>query len=99
MACDECGELNTHQFRSSSDLVRALQVAAAEVDRGALERIDVSDLSIPEQVALRSALASGRFPDVVFYRFKCTVCGDLFALSADTEEGRGGWTRNDEAAA
>jgi hypothetical protein len=74
--------------------VHALQVAAAEVDRGALERIDAVDRSIPEQAAIRSALSAGALPDIVLYRFKCTVCGDLFELSADTHHGGGGWTRN-----
>jgi hypothetical protein len=96
VACEECGELRTHAFRSKADLVHALQVAAAEMDRGALERTVVTDRSIPEQVAIRSALSSGALPDVVLYRFKCTVCGDQFALSADTEHGGGSWIRNEE---
>lgn len=95
MACDECRELHTHRFRSPSDLVNALQVAAGEVDRGVLERVDASDATIPEQMAIRSALAAGALPDVVAYRFRCTVCGDRFELSADTRHGGGGWTRND----
>ena len=96
MACDECRELNTHPFRSRSDLVHALQVAATELDRGALERVRVVDHTIPEQAAIRSALSSGALPDIVLYRFKCAVCGDKFELSADTYHGGGGWTRNDE---
>lgn len=95
VACEECRELHTHQFRSSSDLINALQVAAAEVDRGALERIQVTDRSIPEHAAIRSAMSSGALPDVVLYRFKCTVCGDTFELSSDTQHGGGGWTRNE----
>lgn len=97
VACDECGELNTHQFRSPSDLVHALQVAAAEMDRGVLERINASDLSIPEQEAVRSVFESGASPDSVSYRFKCTVCGDQFELTADMNHGSGGWTRIEEA--
>jgi hypothetical protein len=83
-------------FRSRSDLIYALQVAAAEVDRGALERLNVTDRSIPEQMAIRSAISSGALPDLVLYRFRCTVCGDSFELSADTYHGGGGWTRNEE---
>jgi hypothetical protein len=97
MACDECRDLGTHAFRSSADLAHALQVAAQELDRGALEQVRASDRSIPEQVALRSALFAGALPDEVLYLFRCTVCGDCFELSADTEHGGGGWKRNDEA--
>ena len=93
MACDECRDLNTHVFRSREDLIHALQVAAAEMDRGALEQVRAVDLAIPEQEALRSAISSGALPDVVVYRFKCAVCGDAFELNADTYHGGGGWTR------
>ena len=96
MACDECRELNTHQFRSPSDLVHAFQVAAAEVDRGALVRVQANEYALPEELAIGSAIASGALPNSVLYRFKCAVCGDAFELSADTEQGSGGWSRNDE---
>ena len=93
MACDECRDLNTHQFRSPDDLVHALQVAAAEVDRGALEKVRAAERAIPEHEALSSAIRAGAFPESLLYRFKCTVCGDAFELRADPEHGTGGWTR------
>ena len=37
--------------------MHAVQVAAAELDRGALERIRVEEPGLPEQAAIRSALA------------------------------------------
>jgi hypothetical protein len=88
--------LNTHRFNSHDDLVNALRVAAGEVDRGVLAPVLAADRTIPEQIAIRSALESGAFPDVVLYRFKCTVCGDGFELAADTRQGNGEWRRNDE---
>lgn len=66
------------------------------MDRGALEQVRAVDHTIPEQEALRSAISAGALPDIVLYRFKCTVCGDGFELSADNH-GNGGWTRNDES--
>ena len=96
MACDECRDLNTHTFRSQADLIHALQVAAAEVDRGALEQVRVVEHAIPKQEALRSAISAGALPDVVLYRFKCTVCGDGFELHSDTYHGGGGWTRHEK---
>ncbi|MGZ5042341.1 MAG: hypothetical protein ACXWBQ_16490, partial [Usitatibacter sp.] len=58
LRCEECGDLNTHAFRSADDMVHAVQVAAAEVDRGALRRIERESLSASEQEALDSAFAS-----------------------------------------
>ena len=99
MPCEECRALNTHRFNSHTDLVHALQVAAGEVDRGVLVPVLKTDRTIPEQVAIASALESGMFPDAVLYRFKCTVCGDAFELAADTSLGNGEWKRNDEQSA
>ena len=94
MTCDECRDLNAHEFRSPDDLLNAVQVAAAEVDRGVLRRLDVADLTAPEQEALDSVLSANTLPEVVRYRFQCSVCGDRFELSADTYDGKGGWTRS-----
>jgi hypothetical protein len=99
MPCEECRELRTHRFDSQTDLVNALQVAAGEVDRGVLAPVSVADRTVPEQIAIRSALESGALPDVVLYRFKCTVCGDGFELAADTNQGKGEWSRNGEQSA
>jgi hypothetical protein len=96
MPCEECRELHTHRFKSRTDLVNALQVAAGEVDRGVLAPVVVADRTIPEQMAISSALQSGALPDVMLYRFTCTVCGDGFELAADTYHGNGEWRRNGE---
>jgi hypothetical protein len=58
--------------------------------------VAVADRTIPEQAAIGSFLQAGALPDVVLYRFKCTVCGDNFELTADTCHGNGEWRRNDE---
>jgi len=93
MTCEECRDLQTHTFRSPADLLHALQVAAAEVDRGVLTRVNQEELSEAEREAMDSVLASEALPDNVRYRFKCSVCGDLFELHAATYSGNGGWTR------
>ena len=77
-------------------MINALQVAGGEVDRGVLTPILVADWTIPEQVAIHSALQAGVLPDVVLYRFKCAICGDGFELSGDTYHGNGEWKRNGE---
>ena len=93
MPCEECGELQTHEFRSPDDLINAVQVAAAEVDRGVLRRLNVKDLSDSAEQALDSVFAARALPDTLEYRFECTVCGDCFELHADTHHGTGSWTR------
>jgi len=95
VTCEECRDLQTHEFRSPNDLVHALQVAAAEVDRGALSRVHVEELTASEQEAMQSIFASDALPNTVRYRFKCTVCADLFELWADTSDGSGAWTRQE----
>jgi hypothetical protein len=96
VTCEECRELQTHTFRSPADLLHALQVAAAEVDRGALVRLDREELTDVEREAVESAFASEALPDNVRYRFRCSVCGDLFELHAETYRGSGGWTRQEK---
>ena len=91
--CDECGSLVTHVFRTGDDLVHAVQVAAAEVDRGVLRRIRAEDLSNRQREAIESAFASGELPANIRYAFQCTVCGDRFELVGDTAAGSGAWTR------
>jgi hypothetical protein len=93
MSCEECRELATHEFRSAEDLIHAIRLATEEVDRGVLLRVTTRGLAANEQEALDSSLASGALPNQVSYRFRCVVCGDRFALLADTGSGLGSWTR------
>lgn len=95
MTCEECRELGTHEFRSQEDLVHAVQVAALEVDRGVLRRIDATSRSASEDEAVASALASEALPTRIAYRFQCTQCGDRFALEGDVYAGAGSWTREE----
>lgn len=99
MACDECRDLNTHQFRSHDDLVHAVQVAAGETERGVLRRIQAESLSEAEREALHSAHEASELPGSIRYRFECTVCGDRFELAGNIAQGSGGWTREVESAA
>jgi hypothetical protein len=92
VTCEECRDLRTHTFRSRDDLIHALQVAAAEVDRGVLVRINREELTDVERQALESVVSEA-LPDSVRYRFKCSICGDLFELHAETYLGKGGWTQ------
>lgn len=90
--CEECALLASHEFRTIDDLVHAVQVAAAETDRGVLKRIEAPRLSMHEQEALDSALATS-LPQGIRYFFECTQCGDRFELVGDTGTGLGHWAR------
>lgn len=95
MPCDECRDLQSHAFATHADLVNAVQVAAQELDRGVLERVDTTRRSVAEEEAVYSAMDAGATPQAILYRFRCTVCGDRFTLAADTASGEGSWTRED----
>ena len=90
--CTECRDLQSHDFRTIDDLVHAVQVAAAEVDRGVLRRIAAPRLTMHEQEALDAALATS-LPQGIRYFFECTQCGDRFELIGDTGTGMGHWAR------
>ena len=94
MSCQECAQLQTHEFRGPADMVHAFQVAAGELDRGVLRRVDVEDLGEAERAAMDSVIAADAFAGAIRYRFACTVCGDRFELWAETGTGRGAWTRH-----
>jgi hypothetical protein len=96
MSCEECRELSTHAFRTPDDLLHAVRLAAEEVDRGVLARVNSPALESAAQEALDSTLDIGALPNRIAYRFRCTVCGDLFTLEADASTGEGGWTRDEK---
>lgn len=95
MPCEECLELNTHTFRNPDDLIHAVRLAAEEVDRGVLRRVEAREPGAAEREALASVLACGELPGAIAYRFACSQCGDGFTLCADTSDGRGGWVREE----
>lgn len=94
MSCDECRDLSTHAFRNADDLIHALRLAAEEVNRGVLLRVDVEAREPVEEEAMSSVIAAGAGPASLRYRFRCSVCGDTFTLCADTESAAGAWTRD-----
>jgi hypothetical protein len=73
-----------------------LRVAAEEVNRGVLARIDGgAPVGSAEREALDSALETGAMPASVRYAFRCEICGDRFSLEADMGTGAGRWTREE----
>jgi hypothetical protein len=93
MPCDECRELSTHDFRTPDDLIHAVRLATEEMNRGVLCEVKAAIRGPAEEEAMASVISSGALPGTVHYRFRCQVCGDGFTLLADTDHGRGSWTR------
>jgi hypothetical protein len=96
MTCNECQPLSSHAFRSVDDLIHAIRLAAEEVDRGVLERDEDRERDSVEGEAIDSSLATGALPAHLCLRFRCRVCGDRFLLEADTSDGQGAWTREED---
>ncbi len=96
MTCEECRDLQSHEFRSPTDLVHAFQVAAGELERGVLRRVNPETRTAREEAAVYSALDADSLPGTMRYRFECTVCGDRFELWGDSASGEGGWTRQEK---
>ena len=97
MSCEECRQLQSHEFRSIDDLVHAVQTAAAEVDRGVLRRVRTEERTHRVSEAVDAALASNAVPGRIHFWFECTVCGDGFELLGDTNTGAGHWSRLQKA--
>jgi hypothetical protein len=95
-ACEECRDLQTHRFATGADLVHAVQTAASEMERGVLVREAMESRTAAEEDAVYSAMDAGATPTTILYRFRCSVCGDRFTLTGNTETGEGEWIRNDE---
>ncbi len=99
MSCEKCQDLCVrYEIRSPRELGRAILIARQNVDDGTVsELIDSNPLGLPSFTSLQ---AEGPWDDIVAYRFKCTACGEVFSLHAETYHGRGGaWEPERKAAA
>jgi hypothetical protein len=87
--CSRCLTLR-HQFRIGvpADLRRAIRIAKEHLADGVI--VEVPSSSSFTQVPFSSVSQSGPWDDVLGYGFRCTSCGQLFSLSAETYHGSGG---------
>ena len=87
--CDRCASLRQRfEIRSPSDLVQAIRVAQDHVANGTI--VEVPSSSTVSREPLSTVRPEGPWEDIVDYGFRCTSCGQLFYLSAETYHGSGG---------
>ena len=74
-----------------------IKIAKQNVEDGTLtEIIDKNPLALPP---FGSLWLDGPWDDLIAYRFRCTDCGELFSLHAETYHGQGGaWEPERKAA-
>jgi hypothetical protein len=90
MSCKKCSDLCVRiPLHHPSDLRRAIQIANENVVDGTIS--DISDNSALGGPSFSQVFAGEPWDDIVGYRFKCTTCGELFSLHAETYHGHGGF--------
>lgn len=85
--CSSCKDLNIEfKIRLPSDLRKAIAVARDNLTDGTIS-------NITEEADCRpfvELVSSGKWDDVLQYRFSCNTCGQVFELHAETYHGSGG---------
>jgi hypothetical protein len=88
MMCSSCQDLNIEfQIRFPSELRKAIAVARDNLADGTISDVTTGGDCKP----FHELVASGKWDDILHYRFKCNTCSQLFELHAETYHGRGGW--------
>ena len=100
MTCPRCTDLCViFPIRSPSDLRKAVAVVGDNLRDRTIEEIPVETVSFELTVPFLSVLEGAAFGDYVAYRFRCTFCGEVFALTAETHHGSGGSWRAERSEA
>ena len=91
MSCQRCTDLCvTYPIRSPSEMRKAISVAGDNLRDGTIEDISIESATFEPKVPFLSVLNGAPPGDYVAYRFRCTSCGEVFALTAETYHGSGG---------
>ena len=86
--CPSCKDLNTEfRIKHPSDLKQAVAVTRDNLADGTISNVTADGDCKP----FDELVSSGKWDDVLLYRFKCNTCGQMFELSAETYHGAGGW--------
>jgi hypothetical protein len=100
MTCPHCTDLCViFPIRSPSELRKAISVAGDNLQDGTIEEISVETVSFEPRVPFLNVLDGAAPGDHVAYRFRCTSCGEVFALTAETYHGSGGSWRAERSEA
>jgi hypothetical protein len=102
MTCARCSDLCvTYWVHSPRELEKALAIAISNLRDGTTEEIALPPESptLERKVSFASVAAGIDRPDFVNFKFRCTSCGETFALVAETYHGSGGsWRPEREGA-
>lgn len=100
MTCPRCADLClVFPIRSPAELQQALTVAGDNLCDGAIEEIALEAGWFEAIIPFRNLLEGAAVGDYVAYRFRCTSCGEVFALTAETYHGYGGSWRTERSGA
>ena len=88
MACEKCADLCLeYEIHTSGDLRKAFAVVRDNLADHTIQQVSGSDVLSD----IKSIEEGGGWPDdYLSCRFKCTNCGELFNLDAETYHGSGG---------
>lgn len=90
MSCEKCKDLCVRfAIRQPHESRRAIEIVKQNLDDGTVTEEPSSD---PISQVRFAVLARGeQWDDIVGYRFRCSSCGELFSLHAETYHGSGGY--------
>ena len=87
--CERCSALRQRfAIRTPGELRQAIRVARDNLADGTI--VEVPSTSPIFREPFSTVTESGPWDDVIGYGFRCTSCGQLFSLSAETYHGSGG---------
>jgi len=87
--CMKCDDLLPIDIRQPEDLRRAIANVNSSLIAGHIE--DVTSTFV--DVTFTELAKGGQWGDDVLFQFRCTQCGQMFELAAETYHGRGGWLK------
>lgn len=91
MPCDRCADLCVqYQMRFPAELRRVIDIARRNLKDGTTAEAPNSGSAVLSNIPFSEVNADGPWDDVFHYRFRCTHCGELFSLMAETYHGSGG---------
>lgn len=96
MSCKICEDLCVRfPVRSPGDLKKAVDIVMQNVGDGTIVELHSS----PSSMKISELVADAPWEDCVEHHFRCSQCGELFWLRAETYHGSGGyWEPEDQAA-
>ena len=90
MPCEKCAELCVrYMIRQPGELRQAIEIARQNTEDGTI--VELQDAAIASEIPFPILAAGNPWGDFVEHRFRCTNCGEVFHLHAETYHGSGGY--------